>query len=81
MISQLINVLEIHKTSKILMNYNVTNEVKGAVYYAEDDILCITDDVEYEVSEHLYDTRGHFKSEIIIYRFKEREENNANNLC
>jgi hypothetical protein len=75
MLNQLINILETHKPSRINMTYNITNEVRGAVYFVEEDALYLTDDVEYMVSEGLYDTRGNFKSTFIIYRFEEREDN------
>ena len=74
MLNQLIEVLEMHKPSKVNMTYNITNEVRGAVYFVEEDALYLTDDVEYMVSEGLYDTREHFKSTFIIYRFEDRED-------
>lgn len=74
MLNQLIEVLEMHKPSKVNMTYNITNEVRGAVYFVEEDALYLTDDVEYMVSEGLYDTREHFKSTFIIYRFEERDD-------
>lgn len=73
MLNQLIEILKMHKPSKINMSCSLANEVKGAVYFVEEDALYLTDDVEFMVSEGLYDTRGHFKSTFIIYRFKERE--------
>ena len=75
MLDQLISILEILKPNKVNMTYNITNEVRGAVYFVEEGALYLTDDVEYMVSEGLYDTRGNFKSTFIIYRFEEREDN------